>query len=184
MIYGTAMNDERYNDWIRASHAVGGIDHYRAFMCSTIQGLARLDCQLIAADEQFLLLTEQQRATIPVSVELTERITLSYLWVIGAYEIVRTLDQRSHETSVTASPSMSKHIKSVKRLFERVRIPLAKFETSRRNPNDNPVAYPAINPSHGVAWLITDNTFVSRRQLSDALFTLLIELRALRNNKQ
>src|SRR5512137_1086801 len=98
------MSGDRYSQWIRVSHAVGGIDRYRAFMAVAIQGLARLDCQLIAADEQFLQFTEQQRATILASVELSERLTLSYLWVLGAYEIVRTLDQRTREAS-TGRPS-------------------------------------------------------------------------------
>src|SRR5262245_46521809 len=145
------MNRDRYRQWIRVSHAVGGVDQYRAFMAVAVQGLARIDCQLIAADEQFLQLTEQQRATIPVSVELSERVTLSYLWVLGAYEILRTLDQRTREGSAGTPSPVAERITATKHLFERVRIPLAKFEASRRNPNDSPIAYPAISQAHGVA---------------------------------
>ena len=147
-------------------------------MAVAVQGLARLDCQLIATDEQFLQLTEQQRATILASVELSERLTLSYLWVLGAYEIVRTLDQRTREASTGRPSPMAERITATKYLFERVRIPLAKFEASRRNPNDSPIAYPAVSSIHGIAWLVADNTFVSRRQLSDAFLALLSDLRA------
>jgi hypothetical protein len=172
------MNGDRYSQWIRVSHAVGGVDQYRAFMAVAIQGLARLDCQLIAADEQFLQLTEQQRATIPVSVEFSGRLTLSYLWVLGAYEIVRTLDQRTREASAGTPSPVAERITATKHLFERVRIPLAKFEAARRNPNDSPIAYPAVSPVHGIAWLVADNSFISRRQLSDAFLVLLSDLRA------
>ena len=139
---------------------------------------AQAAAALIAADEQFLQLTEQQRATIPVSVELSGRLTLSYLWVLGAYKIVRTLDQRTREASAGTPSPAAERITATKHLFERVRIPLAQFEASRRNPNDSPIAYPAVSPVHGIAWLVADNTFVSRRQLSDAFLALLSDLRA------
>jgi hypothetical protein len=102
--------------------------------------LARLDCQLIDGDEQFLQLTEEQRATIAVSTELSERLTLSYLWVLGAYEVLRTLDQRAREARAGTPSRVAERITVTKHLFERVRIPLAKLEASRRNPNDGPIA--------------------------------------------
>lgn len=171
-------DNDRYTKWIYASHAVGGVEQYKAFMAVAIQGLARLDCQLIAADEQFLRLTEQQRATIPVSVELSERVTLSYLWVLGAYELLRTLDERTKKASSGAPSPMAARITETKHLFERVRIPLAKLEASRRNPDDNLIAYPAISAIHGIAWHIADNTFVSRRKLADEFLLLMTELRS------
>ena len=171
------MDNDRFSKWIDVSCAVGGVDQYKSSMVFAMQGLARLDCQLISADEQYLRLTEQQRATICVSNEFTERLTLSYLWVLGAYELLRTLDQRTREAAFGTPSSMAARITATKHLFERVRIPLAKFEASRLNPNDSPVAYPAINPIHGVAWHIADNTFVSRRELADAFLALMVELR-------
>ena len=170
------MNGDRYSQWIHASHAAGGLDQYRAFMVAAIHGLARLDCKLVAADEQFLQLTEQQRATIAVSLELSEHLTLSYLWVLGAYEILRTLDQRTREAFAGTPSLAAERITATKHLFERVRIPLAKFEASRHHPNDNPIAYPAIS-THGVAWQVADDTFISRRQLADTFLSLLSALR-------
>lgn len=146
-------------------------------MVVAIQGLAQLDCKLVAADEQFLQLTEKQRATIAVSVELSERLTLSYLWGLGAYEILRTLDQRTREASAGMRSPLAERITTTKHLFERVRIPLAKYEASRRNPTDSPIAYPVISTVHGVAWQVADDTFISRRQLADTFLSLLSELR-------
>jgi hypothetical protein len=111
-------------------------------------------------------------------VEFSGRLTLSYLWVLGAYEIVRTLDQRTREASAGTPSPVAERITATKHLFERVRIPLAKFKAARRNPNDSPIAYPAVSPVHGIAWLVADNSFISRRQLSDAFLALLSDLRA------
>jgi hypothetical protein len=82
----------------------------------------------------------------------------------------------TREASAGTPSPVAERLTAAKHLFERVRIPLAKFEASRRNPNDGSIAYPAISPLHGVAWLIADKTFVSRRQLSDAFLALLSDL--------
>ena len=60
----------------------------------------------------------------------------------------------------------------LKHRFERIRIPLAKMELARRHPTDDPIAYPAINLELGVASQVAEDTFITRRELSDALLDL------------
>src|SRR5258705_8854981 len=84
-------NDGRYERWSQASHGLGRVE---VFMVAILQGLGRFDSQLILADNRFGLLSEREWAAKRESFLLTERIMLSYLWVLGAYELVRTLDQR------------------------------------------------------------------------------------------
>jgi len=172
------MDNDRYHQWIYVSHAVGGVDQYKVFMVVAIQGLGRLDCNLIAADDDFLRLTEQQRATEQSIIRFSEHLTLSYLWVLGAYELLRTLDQRTKGASSGASSQIAERITATKRCFARLRIPLAKFEPSKENPTDSPIAYPANDPTHGIGWVIGENTFVSRRQLADEFLSLMTDLRS------
>ena len=129
---------------------------------------------MIAQDSRFGDLSEADRNTIPEAIRATDRRTLSYLWVLGAYEVVRTM----HERAVAANDAMAGKIGNVKHRFERVRIPLAKMEPARRHKDtDSPIAYPAIHRDLGIAWQLTADEFVTRRELSDAMLELLTELR-------
>lgn len=67
----------------------------------------------------------------------------------------------------------------LKHEIERLRIPLAKFEPARRFATDSPIAYPALmGRDLGVAWHLGPDTFVSRRELSDALLSLVEDIRS------
>jgi len=168
------MNSERDKLWARSSHGLARIE---AFMVPVLQGLARLDCQLILQDARFGELSELERGTIQESILLTDRITLSYLWVLGAYELVRTLDQRCQADKTHLGEPLTQRIRNFKRQMKRLRIPLAKMEPARRNPSDSPIAFPAISYQYGIAWNIAPDVLISRRELSDALLELVGEIR-------
>jgi len=146
-------------------------------MIPVLQGLGRLDCQLIAEDLRFLQLTQEARATIRESLRLTDHFTISYLWVLGAYELVRTLDQRCDPDVSLHGTELTHRVRSLKHRMERLRVPLAKMEPAKRYPGDSPIAYPGISSQFGVAWQLAANTFVSRRELSDALLQLAEDIR-------
>lgn len=169
------MPDNRLERWVFASHGLGGIE---PFMTLTLQGLGRLDCQLIPEDARFLSLTPESQATIDESARLTDRFTLSYLWVLGAYEIVRSLDQRCRADTAPLGGELNRRVNGFKHKIERLRIPLAKFEPARRSATDSPIAYPAISRELGVAWQLAPDTFVSRRELSDELLSLVEDIRS------
>ena len=44
------MNNERYEQWVRASKGLASVE---AFMIPVLQGLGHVDCQLIPQDERF-----------------------------------------------------------------------------------------------------------------------------------
>lgn len=164
----------RYVHWVKNSHALKKVE---PFMIPLIQGLGRLDIKLILEDERFNDLRQKDRNTIDEAIRLTDNLTYSYLWVLGSYELVRTLDQRCHKDSNLLSNRLGKRIREVKHLFERLRIPLAKMEPSRRHQDtDASVAYPAIHERLGVSWQVSKDVFISRRELSDALLALLQEI--------
>lgn len=168
------MNEDRFARWVQSSWLKVG----EPFMAVVLQGLGSLDCELIAQDDDMGRLSQEELATPPASNSLTKRVTLSYLWVLGAYEYVRTMDQKCSADSSLVGQAHTDRFRDLKLRMERLRIPLAKFERARKHPTDSPIAYPAYVPGCGIAWGIAPGVVISRRELSDALLQLVSDIRA------
>ena len=168
------MPDDRFQRWVDASSAAGAIE---PFMIPLIQGLGRFDCHLINEDARFSALNQEQSSSSHESTRLADRLTLSYFWVLAAYELVRTLDQRWRTGATTLPDQSGNRVTTLKRRMERLRIPLAKTETARRFPIDNTIAYPTITRDFGLAWHVAQDTYISRRELSDQLLDFLADLK-------
>ena len=152
----------RFERWVKASFVTA---RYEDHIPVTIQGLGRID-QLLYAEDQRLVSQPLENAEPSA---LTLHITLSHLWVLGAYEALRTIHQRCREGTGVDEP-----VRDVLRRFERLRIPLAKFEPSgRHRETDTKIAYPAINAQYGVAWQVANDVFIPRGELSDEFLVLL-----------
>jgi hypothetical protein len=97
--------------------------------------------------------------------DLNDILMHSYLWVFGAYEIVRTLAQ------LTKSPI----IVAVRESFERIRMPLAKLEASRKHRGaDFNFPFPVIAPDvFAVGWAINQGQLITRGALSYEMFSAL-----------
>ena len=95
------MPDDRFQRWVDASSAAGAIE---PSMNALVQGLGRFDCRLIEEDARFTALNQEQSSSSQESTRLADRLTLSYFWVLAAYELVRTLDQR-WRTGATTLPA-------------------------------------------------------------------------------
>lgn len=163
------IDQSRYAEWVRLSHRTA---RFEKFMVVTVQGLGKFDAKLMARDAAYLGLSEEKREEWDISLDLTDRFTDSYLWVLGAYEIIRAIDQRC-----LADPSLIENFASIrdaKHFFERVRIPLAKFEAARRfSDTDSTIAYPSLTLEHGIAWQVANDVFISRGELSECFIELL-----------
>jgi hypothetical protein len=166
---------DRFSKWIDASIAASAVE---AFMAPVVQGLGRFDCQLIQEDVRFTSLPQNQQTSPDESDLLMNRFTLSYFWVLAAYELVRTLDEYCRTGATSVPVQFHSRIATLKRRMERLRIPLAKMQTARRFSTDSPIAYPALSRDFGVAWQVAQETYITRRELSDALLELLTDLRA------
>lgn len=168
------IDQTRYAEWVRLSHKTA---KFQAFMAFTIQGLGKFDAKLMAEDRHYLSLPEAERLGIERSMELTDRLISSYLWVLGAYEVIRSIDQCCREDSSLLNGEQINNVESVKHLFERVRVPLAKFEPARRfSETDSAVAYPSLSRERGIAWQVADGVFIARGELSECFLKLLREL--------
>ena len=168
------MSDDRFQRWVDASSAAGGVE---PFMIPLVQGLGRFDCYLINEDARFATLNQEQSSSLHESTRLTDRFTLSYFWVLAAYELVRTLDQRWRTGATTLPDESGNLVAALRRRIERLRIPLAKMETARRFPTDSSFAYPTISRDFGVAWHVAQDTYITRRELSDQLLDFLADLK-------
>lgn len=164
------LDQPRYAKWVNVSH---GLDHILPDAATVIQGLGKLDAKLVHEDEVFRGLTAEVRGSFEESLKLTERFTLSYLWVLGTYEVVRAACARVDKNLNMLPKSLAKRLKTAKLEFARLRMPLAKFEAASSHRTDFPVGRPAMHRELGISWRIASRTFISRRKLSDRWLTLL-----------
>lgn len=171
MVRMKEIDQPRYARWVSVSHSVDTLEPGLAVF---IQGLGKIDAQLVFEDMIFKAMPAEKRGAFEEAIKLTDRFTMSQLWVLGAYEIVRTLSQRAKEKPKAITKRLASRIHSAKRAFERLRIPLAKLEPANRHKKtDFPIARPALHKEQGISWRVAQRAFVPRRKLSDSLYTLL-----------
>jgi hypothetical protein len=166
------MSDSRYQRWIDASSTLRAIE---PFMVPLVQGLGRFDCLLIHDDTRFGGLNQEQSLS-GESTFLIDRFTLSYFWVLAAYELVRRLDQRWRTGATTMPAEFGSRVAALKRRMERLRIPLTKMGTAHRFPTDGIMAYPTVS-DFGVAWHVAQDTYITRQELSNQLLDCLADLK-------
>lgn len=166
----------------RWNHAANTLLLIKPELASTARMLGKFDAELSDQDTQYRV---WRNSTTPLTSEqwnqLHESFGLAHLWVLGAYELIRTLDQLLRNKSGLEQTTGSRS-RDVKRRFEQVRIPLAKLEAPRHNFGaGHGVAYPALNATHGIAWKVSETCVIGRSELSDLLLGFLEHLRYVRD---
>jgi len=137
--------------------------------------LGALDLDLRNRDAALPLMPDIAQDDDPIqhSHEVQRIMGASMLWLLGAYEIVRVMDERINPPPQTNCIE----IKELKRLFERVRIPLAKLQHPRRQKvnfvehGDSGYATSERSPNRESGWQM-GGQFIARRELADALLAL------------
>lgn len=169
--YANSFDTDRYTKWVNVSIKLAAFD---TFMVVTVQGLGKLDAKLIKEDEAII---QNGSSSSPFG-DISDHLTLSYLWVLGAYEIIRSLDQRTR-SNTGFFPNYRESLRQLKWDFERIRIPLAKFEPAKKHKDtDSHIAYPWLNTALGVAWQVSEDTWITRRELSDSMLNIFESLGA------
>jgi hypothetical protein len=132
----------------------------------TIQNLSRFEKQIEQMEMAFYFRWCRNIAPERVT-DLSDIMTYSYLWVLGAYEIIRAL------AATTAHPDLQ----AAKDKFGRIRMPLAKLEASRKHKTiDYNFPYPAMMPGEfSIGWAINRDEVVTRDSLSSEMFTALMK---------
>lgn len=172
------MDRERYEDWVRVSFRwVRGPDRDTG-LPHHIQTLGIEDAELRDIRKNDFYDDQGKPLEDEFGILLLERWQIrAHLWVLGAYELVRMISERVRkDPSLTTDVAIEK-IHETKRQLERVRVPLAKLEPSRRNAlTDFPVAYAGIS-SEGLAWKVAEGVVITQRQLSDLLWEMFTYIR-------
>ncbi len=142
--------------WIKASVAAG---KFQVFIMLTVQSLGRLDLVLSEQSKRLLQRFSAERETVEFSLEMNDHMTLAYLWILGAYEILRSIAQR-----LSKQPQ---RFREAKASLERIRIPLAKDEPAKKHAaTDSAVAYPIFHFQHGVGRQVNQSTVFTRSELA------------------
>ena len=160
----------RYAEWVGSAKGVRAIE---PGLIPFIEGLGRIDARLRYKDARFFDRPKEKPLSAEEYLDLIERITLSRLWVFGAYEVARTLSQRVRDTPSLANQRKRDRIQRTKQYLERLRIPLAKLEPAKRHAvTDFADAEVTFDRSGGVAWKVARRTILPRQRAADKLLKL------------
>ena len=172
------MNYGRYEDWVRVSFkwirnpdTDLGLPHH-------IQTLGIEDAELRDVKTTNIYSADGTPLEDEYGILYLERFQIrAHLWVLGAYEVIRMLSERVRKNPDLTVPDAVDYIHKTKRLFERVRIPIAKYEASKRHKaTDFSVAPAGIGPK-GIGWKVSEDTIVYQSELSDEFFRMMTTIR-------
>lgn len=162
------MAQTRKDIWLIVSYVC---DEFAPFLRDIVQGLGVVDHRLLVDDERFNVLSDNDKCVDEESMEFHYRRTISYLWVLGAYEVLRTMDQRAKQCP-SISDDGKDAIKNLKDKFARLRMPLAKLEAKKSSKSDWNIAWPSSNLDGPVSWQISTATQILRIELSEEFLGL------------
>lgn len=161
------MKNNRLSRWKATLIAVDKIDNN---ISNVVDKLAKLDCKLIDWGKKHDPGSKIEKGTLD---DFEEYETISYLWVLGAYEIIRTIHQRCKNNNIFTQETLNK-IKDTKDYLAQLRIPLAKLEPERHHKDidDYLIAFPH-GTEEGMSWLLSGETCIKRIDLSNRFLELL-----------
>ena len=167
---------EIFERWVKVSI---GLARFNTHATVVVQGLGRLDAQLRSEDRRLVQQYADASDALNEPDYLQDHLLHSYLWVLGAYELLRTLTQWVREGRGGLTEQDLTNLTQARNRFERLRIPLAKMEAAKRHRDtDGEIAYPGIDTAMGIAWRLNADLFVSRGELSEVFLETLEGIRA------
>lgn len=176
----SVMYEERFERWLKVSI---GLARFDPFLPSLVQSLGKMDATLCETDVS-LVENYRQGGNANEDYEMIQgHLTHSYLWILGSYEVIRTLTQSIKENKSDDPAEVLERFQNAKKRFARLRIPLAKFEAAKaHNKTDFKIAYPGFAYQIGIAWQVSNDVVISRQELSDLFletleFTRVLKLR-------
>ncbi|AMX20333.1 hypothetical protein IEC338SC_3222 [Acinetobacter pittii] len=173
LAYMSLIDEDRLNRWVKASFALGKVE---PFFISTFQSLGRLDSRLVFFDKIIIKnLMKGDKGDLDFNAYTIEHLSQATLWLFGAYEIVRVLNDKKFKKKpeMATYEKYQPEIKALKLKLARIRMPLAKFAPADKHKEDAHVPTPSFNLTHGVAWQITETEWIIRKELSDEMLELL-----------
>lgn len=149
--------------WIRSNMDLG-LPHH-------IQMLGIVDSELRGIRRQHIFDDQGRPIEDENGTLVLERYQIkAHLWVLGAYEVVRMISQRLWKDDSLAQEFSIETVQEIKKLFERIRIPLAKLEASKRYKKTDYDVPSAGVGERGIGWQVSNDTIIYQEHLSEQLF--------------
>ena len=168
------MNVSRKASWNRAINAVQSLELNIRW---PLLSLKRLDAELWERTPRLIRIREKESISDADHLLLQRTVGDAFFWVLGAYEMVRTLDQRCKAKH--AGTTRAAHFNDVKLQVERVRMPLAKLEPARRHRSfDRSFASAVLSRGKGYCWRVADGHDIPFTTLSDQVLSSLLAYRS------
>lgn len=175
-MYNLNMAKHRISKWIDNS---AGLMHIEMMVVHYAQGLGILDVELI---KEFKNLKLNSKLKKDMS-KKCKHIVSSYLWVFGAYELIRFINDINKKRNLLSENTRVK-LKETLTIFSEIRVPLAKFQKMGKEETlYSGVVDSYFDPNKGLAWRVyshnknkLDTKKIYRKDLSDSLLELLGEI--------
>ena len=171
------MEKTRQSEWMNSSFAFMNIE---ALLLGEVQALGELDIELI---EEFPKIKLNSRLEEDLK-KKRRYLLLSKLWVFGAYELIRFLNDIDKKRNLLKENTRIK-FNEILTTFTKVRVPLAKFQKAGKDKTlYDGVADSFIDSNKGVGWKVYSHTKTElkeeifyRNDLGDLLLNLLKEVK-------
>lgn len=146
--------------------------HHGGF-AHTLTGLGRLDCALRSFDRCYYDFINGGAKVGEPSDVLIDFPCLSGLWTMGMYEVLRTLSQKLRkDANLGKIHPAADDVRLLRIKFERVRMPLAKFEPALKFPTDYDYLSQSVGGPGCWGWVVADRTVIYRNDFADAVLEL------------
>ncbi len=173
------MNEDRHDEWIKSSYS---IRYFDLMLVGNAQGLGLVDVELITEFPTLKLDAQLEQDKL----RKLRHITLCELWAMGAFELIRLMDEMVPKHTDLFSKDTIKEIKKVKKIFSEVRTPLVKFRKHGRGQQSySGVPWFTFHPTKGYGFKLyltkknkIETKVVYRITLSDSLLNLFKRLEA------
>ena len=171
------MENSRQSEWLNNSFTFIGVE---MLLLGEVQALGELDVELI---EELSKISSDSKSEENLR-KKRRYLLLSKLWVLGAYELIRFLNDYDKQRNLLNKKTKQK-LKDVLSTFTKLRVPLAKFQ---KTGNDKrlyeSVADSFIDSVKGARWRVytlgknklKEEVFY-RNDLGDLLLDLLKEMK-------
>ena len=167
------MEESRQSEWVDNSV---GLMHIEMLLIGNVQGLGILDVELIEEFPKLKINSQLEKDRL----KKLRHITLSELWVMGAYELIRLVDEINKKRSFLKGNTKEK-LKKTLSIFTKVRIPLTKFQKEGEKRLYSKISTKNIfDLEKGVGWNFYDGKkkeIFYRKDLGDLFLELLKEIK-------
>ena len=154
------MEETRHSEWINSSFAFMNIE---MLLLGEVQALGELDIELI---EEF----PKINLNLGLEEDLMKKrryLLLSKLWVLGAYELIRFLNDINKKRNLLDEETKLK-FEEVLTTFTKVRVPLTKFQKAGKDKTlYGGVADSFFDSDKGVGWKVYSH---NKNELKQEIF--------------